>query len=56
MSESPTMMEKAEGATQVEYAEKRDVEQSSEEPEDDRVRNENRQSIEEPSKGLPKYR
>jgi hypothetical protein len=41
-SESPTMMEKADGATQIEYAEKRDTEQSSEEEEQDRVRKERR--------------
>jgi len=37
MSESPTTKEKAEGATQIEFAEKRDVEQSSDEEEQDKV-------------------
>lgn len=40
MSESPTMIEKLEGATQIEYAEKRDVEHSVTEEEEDKVRNE----------------
>lgn len=44
------MDKKAEGATQVEYAEKRDVEQSSEESEDDRVRTETRKYIQKLSK------
>jgi len=40
MSDSPINPEKpdkANGATQIEFAEKRDVEQSSEDDEDDRV-------------------